>query len=69
MLSFREYVLLREGLYMPDKPPWPGHPKTNTTPFQNIRRTRTFRPRKVLVARTPRVRKAAVPRVPTVPVV
>jgi hypothetical protein len=69
MMSFHEYVALREGLMLPDRPPVRGRPRLNTTPFTNKRRNTIFRPRKVRVARTPRVRKATVPSVPKVPLV
>jgi hypothetical protein len=68
MMSFRLYVLLREGLFLPDRPPRPRLDRINTTPFQDIRRTSIFRPRRVKVARTPTVRLARVPRVPKVTV-
>ena len=53
MLTFREYVALREGLLLPDLPAVPGRPRINTTPFTN-RRTRIARPRMGRIAR-PRV--------------
>ena len=67
MMTFREYVLLREGLLLPDKPPRPGKPLLNVTPFQNRRRTRTFKPRMARVARSPSVKKALVKRGPVAP--
>ncbi len=66
MMSFRDYVLLREGLLLPDKPPTPGKPRINTTPWSR-RRTRTLKPRKVRIARTPTVRNVRVARIPNVP--
>jgi hypothetical protein len=67
MVSFRQFVALREGLLLPDKPPRPGLPRINTTPFQNRRRTRTLRPRRVKIARTPTVKNVRVARIPPVP--
>src|SRR5262249_21498780 len=51
MISFREYVMLREGLYLPDRPPSPGMPRLNVTPFTNRRRTTTARARMARIAR------------------
>ncbi len=67
MMSFRHFVALREGLLLPDKPPRPGLPRINTTPFQNRRRTRTLRPRRVKIERTPTVKSIPVARIGTVP--
>jgi hypothetical protein len=48
--SFREFVVAREGLLLPNRPPAPGVPRINTTPLSNARRARLvanpFRPRR-----------------------
>lgn len=67
MITFHQYVALREGLLLPDKPPRPGLSRINTTPFQNRRRTRTLRPRMVKNARTPMVNNVRVAKIGTVP--
>lgn len=66
MLTFREYVALREGLLLPDRPPSPGLPRINTTPFTNRRRTRSATARMAKVARgkVARPRMAKVVRAP-----
>jgi hypothetical protein len=68
MMTFRQYVLMREGLLLPDRPPRAGLPRINTTPFQNRRRTRTLGPRRVKSARMPTVQKVGVARVARVAV-
>lgn len=67
MITFHQYVALREGLLLPDKPPRPGLPRINTTPFQNRRRTRTLKPRMVKNARAPTVKTVPVAKIRTVP--
>lgn len=66
MMSFRQFVALREGI-LPDEPPKPGLARIITTPFQYRRRTRTLKPRMVKVTRTPTVRKVRMARIPPVP--
>jgi hypothetical protein len=49
-LSFKEYVVAREGLLLPSRPAAPGLSRINTTPLGNARRARLvanpFRPRR-----------------------
>lgn len=39
-ITFTEFVALREGLLLPDRPPAKGLPRINTTPFTNAQRKR-----------------------------
>ena len=68
MISFRDYVLLREGILLPDRPPSPGLPRINVSPFTNRRRTTTARARMAKIARG-KVRKPRMARVARAPVV
>jgi hypothetical protein len=68
MMTFAQYILLREGLYLPDRPPSPGLPRINVTPFTNRRRRTTARARMARIARAKvvRPRMAKVARAPVV---
>ena len=65
-MSFREYVLISEGV-LPDRPPQPGVFRISIMLFQYRRRTRTLRPRMVKVGRTPTVKSGRVAKIRCVP--
>lgn len=56
LITFKEYVAMREGLLLPDRPPLKGMPRINTTPFTDAQRKR----------QRPKIIKPPKPAAPTV---
>jgi len=40
-MTFRNYIIWREGLFIPERPPAPGLPRINTNPLTDREREKT----------------------------